>query len=83
MSHDTTTSQPPKVLMWFKIYSGILCVLYLATAAASLFFFLADPADLDMPKAAGQLIGALILVVGLGLFAACLLPLILAPRPWL
>ena len=79
----TPASQPPKVSWWFKAYSGFLCFLYLATAAFSLFFFLADPADTEMSATAAHIIGALLLVGGLGLFSACLLPLILRPRRWL
>jgi hypothetical protein len=83
MTQDTAINQPPKVLLWFKIYCGSLCLLYLATAALSLFFFLADPSDTEMSQSAGVLFGVLLLVVGLLLFGVCLLPLILAPRPWL
>jgi hypothetical protein len=74
---------PPKVILWFKIYSGFLCLLYLATAAFSLFLFFADPADTEMSVTAARVTGVLLLVVGLGLFGACLLPLVLGPRPWL
>jgi uncharacterized membrane protein len=73
----------PQVVAWFKIYSAFLCLLYLAVAAASLFFFLADPADVQMSATMAHLMGALFLLMGLGLFAACLLPLLVSPRPWL
>lgn len=76
-------SQRPKVISWFKVYCAFLCLLYLATAAFSLFFFLADPADTEMSTVVARITGALLLVLGLGLFGACLLPLILRPRPWL
>ena len=65
MTQDTAINQPPKVLLWFKIYCGFVCLLYLATAAFSLFFFLADPSDTEMSQSAGVLIGVLLLVVGL------------------
>ena len=73
----------PAVVMWYKIYAGFLCLLYLLVAAGSLIFFFVDPADLEMPAVAAKLMGALFLVMGLGLFTACLLPLLLTPRPWL
>jgi hypothetical protein len=76
-------AQPPKFIWWFKIYSGFLCLLYLATAGSSLFFFFADPADIEMSATGARITGALFLVVGLVFFGACLLPLVLAPRPWL
>jgi len=75
--------QPPKVIGWFRIYTGFLCLLYLGTAAYSLYFFLADPADTEMSATAARRTGVFLLVSGLGLFGACLLPLVLRPRPWL
>lgn len=77
------TQATPKVVAWFKIYAAFLCVLYLAVAAASLFFFLADPEEIDMSTTVARLMGALWLLMGLALFAACLLPLLVSPRPWL
>ena len=73
----------PKVVFWFRIYSGCLCFIYLLVAGASLFFFFADPADLEMPAAGARFIGVMFVLMGLGLFAACLLPLVMKPRPWL
>jgi len=86
MTYETTSatdSQTPKVIWWFKIYTGFLCLLYLATAAFSLYFFLSDPADLEMPATVARVTGILLLIVGLALFVACLLPLVLKPKPWL
>ena len=83
MTPDTAINQPPKVLLWFKIYCGFLCLLYLATAAFSLFFFFADPSTTEMSETAARVTGVLLLVVGVASFGVCLLPLILAPRPWL
>jgi hypothetical protein len=80
---STTDTQTPKVIWWFKIYTGFLCVLYLATAAFSFYFLLSDPADLEMSATAARVTGALLLIVGLALFDVCLLPLVLKPRPWL
>ena len=76
-------SQTPKVIWWFKVYTGFLCLLYLATAAFSLYFFLSDPTDLEMSATAARVTGALLLIVGIALFVACLLPLVLKPQPWL
>lgn len=75
--------EPPKVVRWFKVYAGFLCVLYLVTAVFSLVFFLVDPAELEMGVIEARMVGALLLVVGLVLFAGCLVPLLLRPRPWL
>jgi hypothetical protein len=73
----------PKVVTWFKVYCVVLCIMYVAVAAASLIFFMVDPAALEMPALWARAIGVLCLLLGLGLFAACLLPLVIGPRPWL
>jgi hypothetical protein len=78
----TTPAEPPPVLFWFKIYCGVLCVLYLAVMATALIFFFIGPEHLDMPAIFGNLMGALYLLLGLVLFAACFLPFVLQPRPW-
>ena len=70
-------------MVWFNAYAGFLCLLYLLTASASLIFFFADPADIEMPAAAARGLGVVFLAMGLVLFAACLLPLMIRPRPWL
>src|SRR5262245_44812644 len=73
----------PGVVTWFKVYCGALCLLYLATAAASLIFFLVDPVDLEMSPVEARVVGGLLLVMGLGFFVVCALPLVCRPRPWL
>jgi MFS family permease len=57
--------------------------MYLAVAASSLLFFLADPVELEMSRMAALMIGISLLLMGLGLLVASLLPLVLSPRPWL
>lgn len=73
----------PQVIMWFRAYCVVLCVLYLAAAGFSLVFFLVDPTTLEMPRVGAYVVGAFLLGLGLVLFVAVLLPLILQPRPWL
>lgn len=72
----------PSVIFWFKIYCGVLCVLYLAVMAAALIFFFVGPEQFEMSGLFANLMGVLYLVLGLGLFAVCFLPLVLRPRPW-
>ena len=79
----TTDDHPPKVVGWFKVYAGFLAFIYFVCAGLSLIFFLVDPVDLEMDVAVAQLTGALLLVVGVGLFIVCFLPLVLNPRPWM
>ena len=72
--------QPPKVIQWFKIYSVVQCLLYLAF---SLFFFFAYPAETESEKEGAHIGAALQLVVSLGFFGAWVLPRFVRPRPWL
>ena len=73
----------PPVIKWFRFYCWVLCVMYLAVAAFSLMFFLADPVELEMSRMAALVMGVCVLLMGLGLLVASLLPLVLRPRPWL
>ncbi len=75
--------RPPGVILWFKLYSAFLSFIYLLCVGLSFVFLLVDPAKLEMDAVAAKVTGAVMLLVGLGLFAACLLPLVLAQRPWL
>jgi hypothetical protein len=72
----------PKAVFWLKIYSAFLAFIYLAVSAASLFFFLSKPEDLEMSENAAMMVGLLFLLVGAALFAVCLVPLIASPQPW-
>ncbi len=86
MTADTAEevcARPPKVIRWFKAYCVFLCVLYLAAAVSSALFSLSDPAEFDWSKTADRIFGVLFLAGCLGLSGACLLPLVLRPRPWL
>lgn len=83
MTPQSAPKNPPKVLLWFKVYCAVLCLLYLAVAASSLFFFFADPTDTEMSEFAARGTGIALLLIGVVLFGVCLLPLLLSPRPWL
>lgn len=72
--------QPPKVIRWFKIYSGVQCFLYLAF---SVFCFFVYPAETENEQEGARIASALQLVVALGFLGAWVLPRIVPPRPWL
>ena len=72
----------PKVLAWFKVYSALFAALYLACAGCSLIFFLVEPSQLDTTKEGAIFVGVMLLLMGLGLAAAFVLPFLLKPRPW-
>jgi MFS family permease len=74
---------PPAVVFWYKMYAGLLAFIYLLAAGCSLFLLFADPATLGKDVAVARAMGAMLLVMSLGLFVACLVSLVLQPRPWL
>lgn len=78
---DQSRSQP-SVIVWFKVYCGVLCFIYLCLAASSLFFFLAPPSELEMSPMAARITGVAVLVSGLLFFAICFVPFVVPPRPW-
>jgi len=85
MAAETAVASPairPKVVRWFKIYAGFLCLAYLCVAAASIFFFVMDSWKLDLTRAEARLIGYILLGFGLPFFAACLVPFVVRRRPW-
>jgi hypothetical protein len=73
----------PEVVIWFKIYCGALCVLYLGVAALSLVYFMIDPATLELSHLEAQMTGTVLLVAGLVCYGACMIPFVFQPRPWL
>lgn len=72
----------PPVIIWFKLYTGFLTLVYFALTVLSLVFFTVDPALLDASPSEAKIIGLALLVIGGILFGVCLLPLIVQPRPW-
>lgn len=82
-SPEMTQEPKPKVITWFKVYASFLCFLYLAVAAGSLYLFRAEPSQLQMSATEARIMGVIFLAMGLALFAACLVPLVLSARPWL
>ena len=74
---------PPAVILWFKLYSGFLSFVYLLCVGVSFIFLFVDPAELEIDPVAAKLAGAGLLLLGLVLFVACLLPLFLPRKPWL
>lgn len=70
------------MIRWFKAYTAFLCMLYLACMAFSFFLLVANPAKPEMSALEARILGAVLLLVGGALFAACLVPLLVRPRPW-
>lgn len=76
-------SRPPAVVTWFKIYCGLLCLLYLALAGFGCALIVVPSDQLDWEPIEKVLIVMGMIGMGLPLAAACLIPLILRPRSWL
>lgn len=73
-------SHPPRIVWWFKVYSGVQCLLYLSF---SLYCFSVHPAENKIEERGAHIAAALQIVVALGFFGAWVLPLVVRPRPWL
>jgi hypothetical protein len=72
----------PKVVCWFKVYSTVLGLIYLAVGGLGVFFLLLDPGQLEMPATQARAMGLVFILLGLILAAVFFLPLVLSPRPW-
>lgn len=73
----------PKVIAWFNAYIIVLCVLYALVAGMGIAFLAVPPETLDAGPIEALFIGFFFIILGLVLFAGCLLPLLVKPRPWL
>ena len=76
-------SEVPKILVWFRVYCCVLCFLYLVVIVSSVVLFFLDPTTAEMSQTEILVIGTMMLLLGLVLFIASLLPLLLKPRKWL
>ncbi|MGP1385004.1 MAG: hypothetical protein ACTS2F_15685 [Thainema sp.] len=75
--------QRPAVVIWLKVYCGVLAAIYLLIALLSLVFFSVNPAELEMTAEEATIIGTIFLLIGGALFIVFLIPIFLRPRPWL
>ena len=65
----------PRVVVWFKVYSAILCLIYFFTFILSPFFLLSNDEELII-------YGMVFLILSIPLFLVCILPIFLPRRPW-
>ena len=70
----SSSTRPETVVGWFKVYAAVLCLCYVGTSVMG-FFFMNDPEE--------RTTGIVLIVISIPLLAACALPLLLSPRPWL
>ena len=65
----------PRVVIWFKVYSAILSLIYLFTLILSPFFLLSNDEELII-------YGLVFLLLSIPLLLICILPIFLPRKPW-
>jgi len=73
-------SNPPRVVKWFKVYCGVICVVSFCRVPASWMFFLAPPRGMSAGEA--EFMGLVFLVTSLVSFAIFVVPFCVEKRPW-
>ena len=79
----TTEQKRPGVILWFRVYCWLLCLLYLGLIGGGVALALMDPKELHQPPLGLLVAAVLTIALGGGLLVVSLLPLVLSPRPWL
>jgi MFS family permease len=75
-------ADPPKVVFWFRIYTGCMAALYVCCmlAAPALFYLSTKTAGED--AAVLKIYSVVLLIIGLVLAIVFALPFVLPRRPW-
>ena len=75
-------SKSPAVVVWFKVYTGLMALLYFSCFIGGLgmFYFAGDPSGELRVELYIQ--GAILSVIGLPFAIACTLPFVLPRKPW-
>ena len=71
----------PSVLVWFRVYTIFLSLLYLLVIGLGVFF-LQFGSQLQNEAMDGVFFGLFMIAMGIPLCALFLVPLVLPPRPW-
>lgn len=72
----------PAVVIWFKIYAGLLCLVYFGVMVMGISLFFIPAEELDLNEMTAPIFAGLFLVLGFLLFVGCLIPLVVRPQPW-
>jgi len=81
---STRTSRArPGAVTWFYVYAALMCCVYLICVIVAICFLAGAVEDDEMSELGNQFLGVFLLAMGLPSLGACLLPLLLTPRPWL
>lgn len=72
----------PAVVTWFKVYCGVLAVLYLLFAGMGVIYFVIPAEEMEMAEAEAKIVGSVFIGMGGLFFVAAILPFFLPRRPW-
>jgi hypothetical protein len=76
-------SEYPKVLFWFKVYLSVLSLMYAVCIALGVCFVFFQEFSARITDEENLVVeGWLLLIAGVVLLAATLLPFFLKPKPW-
>lgn len=80
---NAPAEQPPGVLVWFKVYAGVMTALYLLVVAMGVLFLVMPPTnDPDFTPEEQKLAGVLFVALGLPIMAAFVAAFFLPRRKW-
>lgn len=75
--------QPPRVLIWFKVYLAVLCLMYaFCIALGAGFAFFPDLISNITGETESTSMGWVLMIFGILFLAASALPFFLKPKPW-
>lgn len=70
----------PAVVTWFKVYCGVLAVLYLLFAGMGVIYFVIPAEEMEMAEAEAKIVGSVFIGMGGLFFVASILPFFCAPQ---
>lgn len=71
-----------KTFLWYRVYCGVLCVLYLAVAVFGFVLTVMQPETREYRKEEIILMGMIYAILGAVLFIASAIALFLPPKPY-
>ncbi len=71
----------PRTIFWFRLYCKVLCFFYLLLTAAGIYLLILPQGPIGTDPMTAQIIGAVVIALGLFYFAATFLGLHMPRRP--
>jgi SNF family Na+-dependent transporter len=72
----------PQTIIWFRVYSIFLALVYVACIAGGAFFLTLDPSEAEMPETWIAVFGSLFILMSLIFAIGFGLGAFLPPKPW-